>query len=126
MKKFKKRYEKEDLQEYMDIKDFWVNHMLSLKNTCKILLDVASKNNNPKNPMDAMMEIEKSLWKKGMSKYEFANLIGVSRVMIGEKNHVHNISNEPKCQRCWRREETTEKRSDGGLLCNRCAHVIGV
>ena len=33
---------------------------------------------------------------------------------------------ESKCQRCGKREETVDKRSDGGLLCNRCAHAKGV
>ena len=130
-KQDEKTYEKKESvyslsQEDFDTVDFWQNYLLPLKMECNTLLEAASKNKDPKNPMDAMMEIDKSLWKDGMSEYEVACLLGVSRIIIGNKTQVHNISDEPKCQRCWRREETVDKRSDGGLLCNRCAHAIGV
>ena len=32
-------------------------------------------------------------------------------------------SDESKCQRCGKRKEIGDERSDGSLLCNRCAHA---
>lgn len=113
-------------EEESKIMDIWEKDILPLRNECMRLLTIATKNDAPKNPADAMMEIDESKWNNKMSKYDFACMLGVSRIIIGKKTQVHNIMNEPKCQRCWRREETVTKRSDGGDLCNRCADAIGL
>lgn len=85
---------------------------------------------------------------------ELADLIGISRIqfcrsendsnnfeglpcfrpklpgMIGKISFkiegVYDLRTEPKCDRCWKRDETATVRSDGGTLCDRCADAVGV
>ncbi len=58
---------------------------------------------------------------------DLADLCGVSRILIeGTDVVVHDLHNEPRCDRSWRRDESVKQRSDGGMLSDRDAAAIGV
>jgi isoleucyl-tRNA synthetase len=63
---------------------------------------------------------------------DLADLLGVSRVRlesaagsVGEAR-VQDLRAEPRCERSWKRDGTVRVRSDGGMLCERCAKAVGV
>ena len=60
---------------------------------------------------------------------DFADLLGVSRVRIVNDTpeaEVISLENEPRCERSWKRDGTVKERSNGFLLSERDAQVIGV
>ena len=61
---------------------------------------------------------------------ELADLCGVSRFAIEEgaerEIRIVDLREEPRCERCWKRDGTVRERSDGGMLSDRDAVVVGV
>jgi len=60
---------------------------------------------------------------------DLADLIGVSRVSLDPNAAtvtVHDLRNEPRCERSWKRDGTVKLRSDGGMLTDRDAQAVGV
>ncbi|MCB9837816.1 MAG: isoleucine--tRNA ligase [Phycisphaeraceae bacterium] len=60
---------------------------------------------------------------------DIADLIGVSRVSLdpnGAGVVVHDLRDEPRCERSWKRDGTVKQRSDGGMLSDRDALAVGV
>lgn len=61
---------------------------------------------------------------------ELADLCGVSRfrLVVGDAADVRiaDLRGEPRCERSWKRDGTVRERSDGGLLSDRDAAVVGV
>ncbi|MFG0256615.1 MAG: isoleucine--tRNA ligase [Phycisphaerales bacterium JB043] len=60
---------------------------------------------------------------------DLADLIGVSRIEIDKSAsevRVIDLRDEPRCERSWKRDGTVRERSDGGMLCDRCAEAVGV
>jgi len=62
---------------------------------------------------------------------DLADLLGVSRVkgdaLLGVGNAtVRDLRAEPRCERSWKRDGTVRPRSDGGVLCDRCAEALGL
>ncbi len=59
---------------------------------------------------------------------DFADMLGVSRVKFIESGEiaVNSLQDEPRCERSWKRDGTVKQRSDGGMLCDRCAEAVGV
>ncbi len=60
---------------------------------------------------------------------DVADLIGVSRVSLdpnGASVEVHDLREEPRCERSWKRDGTVKQRSDGGMLTDRDAQAVGV
>lgn len=62
---------------------------------------------------------------------EMADLCGVSRFTLveaqgGETIGVDDLSDEPRCERSWKRDGTVRPRADGGMLTDRDAAAIGV
>ncbi len=119
----------------------WV-HVLFLKDKCLVRLETAKTAKKPSNPLDAAIGIEVTDLSLDTNTYksitrfkldEIADLVGVSRLQImdgrqegGVNIRVNDLTNEPKCDRCWKRVETVSKRQDGGSLCDRCADAVGV
>ena len=62
--------------------------------------------------------------------HEMADLCGVSRFTLDENGEetigIEDISNEPRCERSWKRDGTVKQRSDGGWLTDRDAEAVGV
>jgi isoleucyl-tRNA synthetase len=60
---------------------------------------------------------------------DLADLFGVSRVQRtgkGDAVVINDLRAQLRCDRCWKRLESCTVRSDGGLLCDRCADAVGV
>jgi len=60
---------------------------------------------------------------------DIADLIGVSRVSLdpnGTGVLVHDLRDQPRCERSWKRDGTVKQRSDGGMLTDRDAEAVGV
>ncbi|MEE9128524.1 MAG: isoleucine--tRNA ligase [Phycisphaerales bacterium] len=59
---------------------------------------------------------------------DLADMLGVSRVQFskGGQITVNSLQDEPRCERSWKRDGTVKRRSDGGMLCDRCAEAVGV
>ena len=61
---------------------------------------------------------------------ELADLCGVSQFNIIKSDsseiNVINLTNEPRCDRSWKRDGTVSLRSDGGMLSERDAKALGV
>jgi len=93
-------------------------------------LDEAKKraSGGVENPLDAEVVLPdpKGVLKKFAA--DLPDLLGVSRVRLiaGGDLSVTDLRGEPRCERSWKRDGTVKQRSDGGMLCDRCAKAIGV
>ncbi|MCK4874056.1 MAG: isoleucine--tRNA ligase [Phycisphaerales bacterium] len=59
---------------------------------------------------------------------DLADLIGISRVAFDAKSEdvvVHDLRDELRCERSWKRDGTVKQRGDGGLLSDRDAEAVG-
>ncbi|MFW6059248.1 MAG: isoleucine--tRNA ligase [Phycisphaeraceae bacterium] len=57
---------------------------------------------------------------------DLADLCGVSRFAIEPEPAVHDLRDQPRCERSWKRDGTVKQRSDGGWLSDRDADAVGV
>jgi isoleucyl-tRNA synthetase len=61
---------------------------------------------------------------------ELADLCGVSRFELVEDGSetidVADLTDQPRCERSWKRDGTVRQRSDGGWLSDRDAHALGL
>ncbi len=60
---------------------------------------------------------------------DLADLLGVSRVAIDPSATaiaIHDLRDEPRCERSWKRDCSVRERSDGGMLSDRDAQAVGV
>lgn len=87
-----------------------------------------------KNPLDAGVKV---FYNSGQEyllnlKEDLVDLFGMSRIEFERheetefKAEVLDLSNEPRCERSWKRDGTVKVRSNGDLLSDRDAQVIGV
>ncbi|UCF35312.1 MAG: class I tRNA ligase family protein, partial [Acidobacteriota bacterium] len=111
----------------------WERVMSFRQSVLKVLEDAKQKENPIKNPLDAgITAVVKPATLEKLAPYreELADLCGVSRLDLvsGEtvSFEVQDLRDEPKCERSWKRDGTVQTRSDGGLLSDRDAAVVGV
>lgn len=85
-----------------------------------------------KNPLDAGIHAtlpQETLESIEPYEAELADLCGVSRfeLQLGRELsiQVEDLRGEPRCERSWKRDATVKERSDGGLLSDRDAEVVG-
>jgi isoleucyl-tRNA synthetase len=80
------------------------------------------------NPLDAEVVLPDSegLLRKFLP--DLPDILGVSRVKLIATGpvSVNDLRSEPRCERSWKRDGTVKQRSDGGMLCDRCAEAVGV
>jgi len=60
---------------------------------------------------------------------DLADLCGVSRFQIDPHEGstvIHDLRDQPRCERSWKRDGTVRERSDGGMLTNRDAAALGL
>ncbi len=82
------------------------------------------------NPLDAGIELPDP--DGALSRFstdDLADLMGVSRVTLSRSASgvtVHDLRNEPRCERSRKRDGTVKQRSDGGMLSDRDAAAVGV
>ncbi|QOJ17362.1 MAG: isoleucine--tRNA ligase [Phycisphaeraceae bacterium] len=89
----------------------------------------AAKQRGIENPLDAGVTLPDPDGVLKRFSADLADLLGVSRVgfdAAAKEVFIHDLRNEPRCERSWRRDGTVKLRSDGGLLCDRCAAAVGV
>mgnify|MGYP001823437120 FL=1 len=96
-------------------------------------LEEAKESQGIKNTLDAGIEIVLPAERADVIEpfaAELADLFGVSRCAMatgGEPSvSVVDFREEPRCERSWKRDGTVKERSDGGLLSDRDAAVVGV
>ncbi len=81
------------------------------------------------NPLDAELVVPDGQGTLARFLPDLPDVLGVSRVRLGPGGgdvSVDDLRDEPRCDRCWRRDPTSAPRSDGGVLCDRCADAVGV
>ncbi len=108
--------------------DGWAGTHALLDNARRILED-ARATRGIDNPLDAGLRVadpEGVLAAYCMD--DLADLCGVSRFMISESGEtiVDDLSDEPRCDRSWKRDGTVKLRADGGMLSDRDANAVGV
>ena len=88
----------------------------------------SAKASGVENPLDAEVTLSDANGILSAFADELPDLLGVSRVFFsaGGAVKVNDLRSEPRCDRCWKRTVDTKPRSDGGMLCERCAKAVGV
>jgi isoleucyl-tRNA synthetase len=59
---------------------------------------------------------------------DLADYCGVSQITLKDSGDIEviDLSDEPRCERSWKRDGTVKQRSDGGMLSDRDAAALGV
>jgi isoleucyl-tRNA synthetase len=96
-------------------------------------LELAKEDQGISNPMNAGVEVlTDSDQAARLQPFldELVDLVGVSRFTLegGDEPSITigDLREEPRCERSWKRDGTVRPRSDGGLLSDRDAAVVGV
>lgn len=96
-------------------------------------LEEAKTEQGLSNPLDAGVEsvLPSSLFEVVVPfQAELADLCGVSRFRLEPGDSwqiaVRDLRREPRCERSWKRDGTVRRRSDGGMLSDRDAQVLGL
>jgi isoleucyl-tRNA synthetase len=120
------------LQTFLDLPSLkadgdWPKLMQLRQVALKALED--AKDRGIENPLDAEVVLPDREGLVAKFQPDLADMLGVSRVRANpatDKVAVNDLRDEPRCDRCWRRDVTTAARPDGGMLCDRCADAVGV
>ncbi|NQY92438.1 MAG: class I tRNA ligase family protein, partial [Deltaproteobacteria bacterium] len=88
----------------------------------------AAKATGIENPLDAQVQLPDPEGVLVRFQIDLPDLLGVSRVELTDTGSItiNDLSAEPRCQRCWKRDGTVKQRSDGGMLSDRDAAAVGV
>ncbi|MEM6332430.1 MAG: isoleucine--tRNA ligase [Planctomycetota bacterium] len=87
------------------------------------------QSNDIDNPLDLGVRFNfNRAWREdGLDATDLADLLGISRFEDAEGGlEVVDLRGEPRCERSWKRDGTVRPRSDGGVLSDRDAEVLGV
>ena len=109
------------------------NDVMDIRKLCLKALEDARGEGGINNPLDVALSVtvNKDLF-DDIKKFEpeLEDLCGVSRFEIsaGEEIHVEltDLSQEPRCERSWKRGKTVKKRSNGRFLSERDASALGL
>jgi isoleucyl-tRNA synthetase len=111
----------------------WAYVMDFRQQALKALEEAKAVEDGIKNPLDAGIRatVPSGLMERLRPfSEELADLCGVSQLLLEEGPKlgmvVLDLRNEPRCERSWKRDGTVQLRSDGGLLSDRDAEVLGV
>ena len=107
--------------------------VMELRGKAQKALEDAKASDGISNPLDTgiVANLEASL-AQVLKPFEpeLADLCGVSRFEIKESGttqiDVIDLSDEPRCERSWKRDGTVKERSDGGFLSDRDAEALGL
>ena len=107
--------------------------VMELRSKILKALEETKESGGVSNPLDAGVEITlnaESYARLKPFELELPDLSGVSRVELKEGAElsitVNDLSNEPRCERSWKRDGTVKERSDGGFLSDRDAEALGL
>lgn len=105
------------------------NAIMTLRHEVLKAIEQAKSQHGIENPLDAGVTVN-TIQDLDDFLPELADLCGVSRFTLNRADEqsitVQNLSDEPRCERSWKRDGTVKERSDGGLLSDRDADVLGV
>ncbi len=109
------------------------NDVMDIRKLCLKALEDARGEGGINNPLDVALSVavNKDLF-DDIKKFEpeLEDLCGVSRfeIFTGEEIHVElvDLSQEPRCERSWKRGRTVKKRSNGRFLSERDASALGL
>lgn len=109
------------------------NKVLELRGQSLKALEDAKTSDGISNPLDTgitvQIEVESASILKPFEP-ELADLCGVSRFEIKESDtfqiEIKDLSDEPRCERSWKRDGTVKERPDGGFLSDRDAEALGI
>lgn len=111
----------------------WVDVMDLRREVMKAFEDVRERMDGLKNPLDAGVVAvvpAASFDRIQPFESELADLCGMSRFRLEEGSRlsveIEDLREEPRCERSWKRDGTVRERSDGSLLSDRDAQVLGV
>lgn len=103
--------------------------VLELRHEVLKALEEAKKEHGIENPLDAGVIVNTPQVLDDFLP-DLADLCGVSRFTLNSADEqsvtIENLSDEPRCERSWKRDGTVKERSDGGLLSDRDAAVLDV
>ena len=109
------------------------NDVMDIRKLCLKALENARGEGGMNNPLDVALAVAvKADLYDEIKKFEpeLEDLCGVSRfeVLAGDEIHVEliDLSQEPRCERSWKRGETVKKRSNGRFLSERDASALGL
>ena len=114
--------------------------LMQIKDEALKAIESARAGRNIDNPLDCGLTINTPRESKDgpdltrFDTVDLADLCGVSRVDVtivetsatGVTFEITDLRDEPRCQRCWKRDGTVKKRSDGGMLSQRDAVALGL
>jgi isoleucyl-tRNA synthetase len=92
-------------------------------------LEAARADRGIDNPLDAGLVLpDADGVLAGFDAVDLADYCGVSRVTLKASGDIEvtDLSEEPRCERSWKRDGTVKLRSDGGMLSDRDAAALGV
>ncbi len=107
--------------------------VMDIRKRCLKALEEARGEGGINNPLDTSVRItvKKELLSE-IKKFEeeLEDLCGVSRLRVAEGDGISvelaDISQEPRCERSWKRGETVKKRKNGSFLSERDALALGI
>ena len=111
----------------IDADPHWAT-VMDLREQCLKQLEQA-KADGIENPLDAGLEIPDPDGVLAPFAEDLADLMGVSRITLSaqaDSVSVIDLSDQPRCERSWKRDGTVRERSDGGLLSDRDAVAVGL
>lgn len=122
-----------EVPDRMDAEADWVPVMNFRQRALKALEEARAREGGLKNPLDAgIRAVVSAAEAKALQPFqeELADILGVSRMQItvgaDPQVEIDDLRNEPRCERSWKRDLTVRPRSDGGLLSDRDAAVLGL
>ena len=111
----------------------WAQVMGFRQQALKALEEAKAVEDGIRNPLDAGIRatVPSGLLERLRPfREELADLCGVSRLQLEDGSEpaieVLDLRSELRCERSWKRDGTVQLRSDGGLLSDRDAAVLGV
>ncbi len=111
----------------------WAQVMNFRQQALKALEEAKAVEDGIRNPLDAGIRAtvpSELLERLRPFREELADLCGVSRLQLEDGSEpaieVLDLRSELRCERSWKRDGTVQLRSDGGLLSDRDAAVLGV
>jgi isoleucyl-tRNA synthetase len=109
------------------------DEVMALRGEVLKQLELAKEDPGISNPMDAGVEVVTSQDQLATLQpflADLVDLVGVSRFNVDAGDEasivIRDVRDEPRCERSWKRDGTVRERSDGGLLSDRDAAVVGV
>ena len=109
------------------------NDVMDIRKLCLKALEDARGEGGVNNPLDVALAVAvKADLYNEIKKFEpeLEDLCGVSRFEVSAGNEIQveliDLSQEPRCERSWKRGKTVKKRSNGGFLSERDASALGL